>query len=90
MGTAGQVIQIGDDQVGNTATLQFGAANQMVNPALNSLLVLIDNPQDLARVDNVHQLLPRQRVRFAVGLRKDILMFLAAARGLLRTGARSN
>jgi type II secretory ATPase GspE/PulE/Tfp pilus assembly ATPase PilB-like protein len=46
-----------------------------------ALLVLIDNPQDLAKVDNVHQLLPRQRVRFAVGLRKDILTFIAAVSG---------
>jgi type II secretory ATPase GspE/PulE/Tfp pilus assembly ATPase PilB-like protein len=46
-----------------------------------SLLVLIDNPQDLAKVDNVHQLLPRQRIRFAVGLRKDILTFIAVASG---------
>ena len=35
-----------------------------------ALVVLIDNPQDLAKVDNVNQLLPRQRIRFAVGLRQ--------------------
>ena len=46
-----------------------------------SLLVLIDNPQDLAKVDSINQLLPRQRIRFAVGLRKDISTFIAAAGG---------
>ena len=48
LGTAGQVIQIGDDQVGNTATLKFGAANQMVNPALNSLLVASNGTVDMS------------------------------------------
>ena len=46
-----------------------------------SLLVLIDNPQDLAKVDSIGQLLPRQRIHFAVGLRRDISTFLAAASG---------
>src|SRR5438876_1108138 len=46
-----------------------------------ALVVLIDNPQDLAKVDNVNQLLPRQRIRFTVGLRKDILTFIAAVSG---------
>jgi type II secretory ATPase GspE/PulE/Tfp pilus assembly ATPase PilB-like protein len=46
-----------------------------------SVLVLIDNPQDLGKVDGVMQLLPRQRVKLAVGLRKDIATFLAAASG---------
>ena len=44
-----------------------------------SVLVLIDNPQDLGKVDSIHQLLPR--VTFAVGLRKDIATFLSAASG---------
>ncbi len=48
-----------------------------------SVLVLIDNPQDLGKVDSITQLLPRQRVRFVVGLRKDISTFLAAASGEL-------
>ena len=46
-----------------------------------AVLVLIDNPQDLGKVDSITQLLPRQRIRFAVGLRKDILTFLAASGG---------
>jgi type II secretory ATPase GspE/PulE/Tfp pilus assembly ATPase PilB-like protein len=48
-----------------------------------SVVVLIDNPQDLSKVDGIMQLLPRQRVKFAVGLRKDISTFLAAASGEL-------
>jgi len=46
-----------------------------------SVLVLIDNPQDLGKVDSITQLLPRQKVRFAVGLRKEIATFLATAAG---------
>jgi type II secretory ATPase GspE/PulE/Tfp pilus assembly ATPase PilB-like protein len=46
-----------------------------------TVLVLIDNPQDLGKIDSINQLLPRQRIRFAVGLRKDIATFLAAASG---------
>jgi len=45
------------------------------------LVILIDNPQDLSKVDNINQLLPKQRLRFAVGLRRDISTFLAAAGG---------
>jgi type II secretory ATPase GspE/PulE/Tfp pilus assembly ATPase PilB-like protein len=48
-----------------------------------SVLVLMDNPQDLGKVDSISQLLPRQRIRFAVGLRKDIATFLAAVSGEL-------
>ena len=48
-----------------------------------SVLVLIDNPQDLAKVDGITQLMPHQRIRFAVGLRKDIATFIAAASGEL-------
>jgi type II secretory ATPase GspE/PulE/Tfp pilus assembly ATPase PilB-like protein len=44
-----------------------------------SVLVLIDNPQDLGKVDSINQLL--RRVKFAVGLRKDIATFLATASG---------
>ena len=46
-----------------------------------AVLVLIDNPQDLRKVDAVTQLLPRERIRFAVGLRQDIATFLAVASG---------
>jgi type II secretory ATPase GspE/PulE/Tfp pilus assembly ATPase PilB-like protein len=47
------------------------------------LLILIDNPQDLTKVDSIARLLPRERVRFAVGLRKDIVTFVTAAGGEL-------
>lgn len=49
------------------------------------LVVLVDNPQDIQKVDTILQLLPRQKINFAVGLRKDILLFLAAASGELPT-----
>jgi type II secretory ATPase GspE/PulE/Tfp pilus assembly ATPase PilB-like protein len=44
-------------------------------------VVLIDNPQDLQRVDAIYQLLRGQQIKLAVGLRKDINRFLAAAGG---------
>jgi type II secretory ATPase GspE/PulE/Tfp pilus assembly ATPase PilB-like protein len=47
----------------------------------NVILVLIDNPQDLQRVDAIYQLLRGQQIKLAVGLRKDLNMFLAAAGG---------
>jgi type II secretory ATPase GspE/PulE/Tfp pilus assembly ATPase PilB-like protein len=46
-----------------------------------SVFVLIDNPHDLQKTDSISQLQPRQRIRFAVGLRKDIATFLAVAGG---------
>ena len=48
-----------------------------------AIAVLIDNPQDIQRVDSITQLLERHRIRFAVGLRKDISLFLASASGEL-------
>jgi type II secretory ATPase GspE/PulE/Tfp pilus assembly ATPase PilB-like protein len=48
-----------------------------------AIVVLIDNPQDLGKIDSINQLLPKQKIRFAVGLRKDISTFLAAASGEL-------
>ena len=48
-----------------------------------AVVVLIDNPQDIQRVDGITQLLERHRIRFAVGLRKDIALFLASASGEL-------
>jgi type II secretory ATPase GspE/PulE/Tfp pilus assembly ATPase PilB-like protein len=51
----------------------------------NAVLVLIDNPQDLQRVDAIHQLLRGQQIKLAVGLRKDVNMFLAAAGGELQS-----
>ena len=47
----------------------------------NAIVVLIDNPQDLQRVDAIYQLLRGQQIKLAVGLRKDIIRFLAAAGG---------
>jgi type II secretory ATPase GspE/PulE/Tfp pilus assembly ATPase PilB-like protein len=46
-----------------------------------AIVVLIDNPQDLQRVDAIYQLLRGQQIKLAVGLRKDILQFLAVAGG---------
>ncbi|PYN42105.1 MAG: general secretion pathway protein GspE [Candidatus Rokuibacteriota bacterium] len=46
-----------------------------------AVVVLIDNPQDLQRVDSVSQALKNRRVKWAVGLRKDILLFLNQASG---------
>jgi len=50
----------------------------------NAIVVLTDNPQDLQRVDAIHQLLRGQQVKLAVGLRKDINTFLAVAGGELQ------
>jgi type II secretory ATPase GspE/PulE/Tfp pilus assembly ATPase PilB-like protein len=51
----------------------------------NAIVVLIDNPQDLQRVDAIHQLLRGQNIVLAVGLRKDINMYLALAGGELQS-----
>src|SRR5437667_10333662 len=42
----------------------------------NAIVVLIDNPQDLQRVDSVSQALKNRKIKWAVGLRKDILSYL--------------
>ncbi|HEU5197260.1 MAG TPA: ATPase, T2SS/T4P/T4SS family, partial [Methylomirabilota bacterium] len=47
----------------------------------NAIIVLIDNPQDLQRVDAIYQLLRGQNIQLAVGFRKDIMTFLTAASG---------
>src|SRR5207244_271548 len=47
----------------------------------NGIVVLIDNPQDLQRIDSVSQALKNRKIRWAVGLRKDILLFLSQASG---------
>src|SRR3989449_3600247 len=46
-----------------------------------AIVVLIDNPQDLQRVDSVSQALKNRKVKWAVGLRKDILSYLNASHG---------
>ena len=47
----------------------------------DGIVVLIDNPQDLQRVDSVAQALKNRKLKWAVGLRRDILLFLGAASG---------
>jgi len=47
----------------------------------DGVLVIIDNPQDLQRVDSVSQALKNRKIKWAVGLRKDILLFLGQAGG---------
>jgi type II secretory ATPase GspE/PulE/Tfp pilus assembly ATPase PilB-like protein len=47
----------------------------------SAIIVLIDNPQDLQRVDAIYQLLRGQNIQLAVGLRKDIATFLGASGG---------
>ncbi len=47
----------------------------------SAVVVLVDNPQDLQKIDSIAQLLPRQKIRYAVGLRKDVLLFIGAASG---------
>jgi type II secretory ATPase GspE/PulE/Tfp pilus assembly ATPase PilB-like protein len=46
-----------------------------------AVVVLIDNPQDLQRVDSVSQALKNRKIKWAVGLRKDILAYLNVASG---------
>src|SRR6058998_3418913 len=47
----------------------------------NGIVVLIDNPQDLQRIDSVSQALKNRKIKWAVGLRKDILSFLGQVGG---------
>jgi len=47
----------------------------------DAVVILVDNPQDLQKIDSITQLLPQQKIRYAVGLRKDILQFIGAASG---------
>jgi len=46
-----------------------------------STIVLIDNPQDIQRVDSIHQVLRGHKVQLAVSLKKDIQQFLTVAGG---------
>jgi type II secretory ATPase GspE/PulE/Tfp pilus assembly ATPase PilB-like protein len=43
------------------------------------IVVLIDNPQDIQKVDSIHQVLRGHKIALAVGLRKDIQQWLGAA-----------
>jgi len=47
----------------------------------DGIVVLIDNPQDLQRADSVVQAMKNRKIKWAVGLRKDILHFLSAVSG---------
>ncbi len=50
-----------------------------------AIVVLIDNPQDLQRVDAIYQLLRGQQIQLAVGFRKDVALFLAVAGGEIQS-----
>ncbi|MBM4125586.1 MAG: GspE/PulE family protein, partial [Nitrospira sp.] len=43
--------------------------------------VLIDDPNDLDKIQDIKRIFPGQSIRFVVGLRRDILQFLRAATG---------
>ncbi len=45
------------------------------------LTVLVDNPQDIQKIDAIQSLLPRHKVNLAVGLRRDILTYLGGVGG---------
>jgi type II secretory ATPase GspE/PulE/Tfp pilus assembly ATPase PilB-like protein len=47
----------------------------------NAIVILIDNPQDLQRVDSVSQALKNRKIKWAVGLRRDILSYLSVGSG---------
>ncbi len=47
----------------------------------DALIVLIDNPQDVQKVDTINNLLRGHKVSFAVGLRNDIVAFLGGLTG---------
>jgi type II secretory ATPase GspE/PulE/Tfp pilus assembly ATPase PilB-like protein len=51
----------------------------------DALIVLLDNPQDVQKVDTITNLLRYHKVGFAVGLRNDILAFLATTEGEARS-----
>ncbi|HEV8471349.1 MAG TPA: GspE/PulE family protein [Methylomirabilota bacterium] len=46
-----------------------------------SIVVLIDNPQDIQKVDSIYQVMRGHKITLAVGLKKDILQFLVVAGG---------
>ncbi len=46
-----------------------------------AVVVLVDDPHDLAKVDSVERALKNQKVKLAVGFRSDILRFIAIASG---------
>jgi type II secretory ATPase GspE/PulE/Tfp pilus assembly ATPase PilB-like protein len=46
-----------------------------------AVVVLVDDPHDLAKVDSIERALKNQKVKLAVGFRSDILRFIAIASG---------
>ncbi|MGH7230534.1 MAG: ATPase, T2SS/T4P/T4SS family [Nitrospiraceae bacterium] len=53
----------------------------------NIIEILIDDPNDLGRVQDIQRMFPGQGIRFAVGLRRDIAQFLRVATGQTPTSA---
>jgi type II secretory ATPase GspE/PulE/Tfp pilus assembly ATPase PilB-like protein len=47
----------------------------------DAVVVLVDDPHDLQKVDSIERLLDKDKIRWAVGFRKDILLFLDGAAG---------
>ena len=46
-----------------------------------AVLVVVDDPHDLAKVDSIERALKNQKIKLAVGFRSDILRFLSVASG---------
>ncbi|HJU05632.1 MAG TPA: GspE/PulE family protein [Nitrospiraceae bacterium] len=53
----------------------------------NIVEILIDDPNDLGRVQDIQRMFPGQSIRFAVGLRRDIAQFLRVSTGQAPTSA---
>lgn len=47
----------------------------------NSIEILIDDPSNLDKIQDIKRIFPGQSIRFAVALRRDILQFLKTATG---------
>ncbi len=48
---------------------------------VGTVLVVVDDPHDLAKVDSIERALKNQKVKLAVGFRSDILRFISVASG---------
>src|SRR4030095_1419382 len=46
-----------------------------------AVVVLVDDPHDLAKVDSIAREIKNQKVKLSVGFRSDILRFIAIASG---------
>ncbi|MDE3225347.1 MAG: GspE/PulE family protein [Nitrospirota bacterium] len=51
----------------------------------NAVEILIDDPNDLDKIQDIKRIFPGQSIKFMVGLRRDIVQFLRAATGELET-----